>query len=234
MPLADPERRLVLAYVPASVRAAVAALWVLDEAFARTVAAAREPAIGAIRLAWWREALDALDVRPAPGEPVLQALAAEVLPREVTGAELAAMEEGWAVLLPIDDVGEAEIADHAAERGERLFALTGRLLGGVPPTGAGGMWAQADLARTLIPSCKGRGTAGEAGGGGARLGAALAEAPLHQPSAGPPPRAEQDYKWPSHLRPLGMLAVLARRDPAERQGSPARILRMLRHRLTGR
>ena len=43
---------------------------------------------------------------------------------------------------------------------------------------------------------------------------------------------------PKPLRPLGMLAVLARRDagrglPLERPGSPARVLRAVRHRLTG-
>ena len=47
-------------------------------------------------------------------------------------------------------------------------------------------------------------------------------------------------RWPSALRPLGMLAALALRDAArgtgrfERQGAPARMLAMARHRLTGK
>ncbi len=40
-----------------------------------------------------------------------------------------------------------------------------------------------------------RGTAGEAGGGGgSRPGAPLVESPLHQPAAGPPPRAGEDLR----------------------------------------
>jgi phytoene synthase len=46
-------------------------------------------------------------------------------------------------------------------------------------------------------------------------------------------------RWPARLRPLGMLAMLAARDseparaPWEARGAPARMLRMLRHRLSG-
>ncbi len=227
---ADPERRLALAYVPAARRPALAAIWALDERLAGIVAATREPMIGRIRLAWWRDALAALDDAAPPAEPLLVALAAEVLPT-VSGAGMAAMVAGWDALLPLDAVDEAALESHAEERGERLFALSGRLLGGAPPAGAGAMWARADLVRAILPGT-GRGTA-----------RSVVEGTLHErdrkrrpPStsfAGPPPRAGED-RWPRTIRPLGMLAVLARRDPAERPGSPARILAMLRHRLTGR
>jgi hypothetical protein len=46
--------------------------------------------------------------------------------------------------------------------------------------------------------------------------------------------------WPPELRPLAMLSLLARRDAnrplesLERQGSPARMLRLFSYRLTGR
>ena len=52
-------------------------------------------------------------------------------------------------------------------------------------------------------------------------------------------RHVEHSQWPRPLRPLGMLAALARRDLArgpdrrERPGAPARMIRMLRHRLTG-
>ena len=192
--------------MPADRRPAVAALWALDEQFARIVASTHETVIGQMRLVWWRDALDALDDGPPPAQPLLQALSRDVLPAGVSGAEMAAMEEGWAALLPADDVSPEDRACHAAERGERLFALTARLLGGVAPEGAGAAWALVDLAR-----------AGD--------GAALAEAT--------PARA----RWPRRVRPLGLLAALAARDIAagavERQGSPARLLSILRHRLTG-
>ena len=47
-------------------------------------------------------------------------------------------------------------------------------------------------------------------------------------------------RWPSALRPLGMIAALARRDCEpdrprwEPHGAPGRMWRMLRHRLSGR
>lgn len=231
MELTDPERRLALAYVPASRRPAVAVLWALDEQFARVVLSAREAAIGQLKLAWWRDTLEALDTRPPPGEPLLQMLAATVLPAGVRGSELAAMAEGWDALLPLDAVDDAALGVHAEERGERLFALAGRLLGGDAPVGAGAVWAMVDALRYLPRT--GRGAAREASGEG-RGATPAAGKPLHQTLAGPASRAGEVSIWPAPLRPLGMLYVLAQRDPHERQGSPARLLRMLRHRLTGR
>ena len=87
----DPDRTLALAYVAAAARPAVQALWRLDAAFAAILATGTQPMISQLRLAWWREALERLDAAPPPAEPVLQALAAYVLP-VVSGAELAAME----------------------------------------------------------------------------------------------------------------------------------------------
>lgn len=205
----DPERRLALAYAPAARRAGLGALWALDEQFARIVATARDPAIGQLKLAWWRDALAALDTRPPPAEPLLRALAADVLPAGVRGVELAAMAEGWDALLPPDQVDDAALAAHGADRGERLFALAGRMLGGDVPAGIGADWAMRD-ARARLP------------GIGASRGAAAGS------SAG------AGRRWTVALRPLGMIDILSRRDPGERPGSPARLLRMLRHRLTGR
>jgi 15-cis-phytoene synthase len=215
----DPDRTLALAYVPTSRRPAVAALWALDAALGRAVAGGREPMIGAIKLAWWREALERLDRVAPPAEPVLQALADHALPLGLTGAELAGMAEGWAVLLSPEPLEEAELAGYAAARGGRLFLLSARLLGlqqADPAIGqAGEGWALVDLARRTA--------------GAAEAQAALAAA---RTRLGP-------ERWPSRSRPLGMLAVLARRDcePGrphwEAPGSPSRMLRMLRHRLTG-
>ncbi len=217
-PTLDPDRALALSYVPASRRAAVAALWALDSALGRILAGGREPMIGAIKLAWWREALERLDGAPPPAEPVLEALAEHALPLGATGAELAAMERGWAILLSPEPLGEGGLRGYAAARGGRLFALSARLLGGEGEgkvARAGEAWALVDLARRSAD-------AGEAKAALAMAREALAPG-----------------RWPARLRPLGMLAVLAARDaergPArwERPGSPARMARMLGHRLTG-
>ena len=168
--------------------------------------------VSRIRLAWWREALERLDRAPPPAEPVLQGLAAHVLPT-VTGAELAEMEAGWVELLAEGALDREALARYAAARGGWLFLYSARLLGlEAEVETAGKRWALADLARHSARDAA----------------AALALA------AGPAPP-----KWPKPLRPLGMLDALARRDVArsaasfERQGSPGRMLRMLRHRLTG-
>ena len=207
----DPDRRLALAYVPAAARPAVEALWRLDGAFAAILATGTQPMISQMRLAWWREALERLDEAPPPAEPVLQALAAEVLP-VVNGAELAAMEEGWLMLTSEHALTAEALEDYARLRGGLLFTYTARLLGdsSFPVALAGEAWAVGDLARHSR-----------------RVGEIKS------------PRPAGKVKWPRKLRPLGMLAMLARRDlerlgaKREKQGSPARILRMIRHRISG-
>lgn len=80
--------------------------------------------MGAIRLAWWREALERLDSSPPPPEPRLQAAANELLTRGVTGSALAELEAGWAALLE----EEPDMA-MVGERGARLFEMAAQLLG---------------------------------------------------------------------------------------------------------
>ncbi len=217
----DPDRTLALSYVSAARRPALAALWRLDVALGAALQGGREPLISQIKLAWWRDSLARLDTEKAPAEPVLQDVAAFVLPNLVSGEQLARMEEGWSVLLGQDPLGAAELEAYAVGRGARLFRYSASLLGypmGEVATCAGEGWALADLARNSNPV-----------DGRAALAAAAAR--LADIAA---------QRWPAPLRPLGMLAVLARRDARrglealERPGAPARMARMLRHRLTGR
>lgn len=213
----DPDRTLALAYVPARRREAVAALWRLDAALGAVIAAGRERLISQIKLAWWRDALAKLDRERAPAEPVLQAVAAHVLPAGVTGAELAEMEQAWAVLLS-EHALESDEFELYAQRGRLLFRHSATLLGGGSDEGieqGGEAWALADLARhsgepdasAALAAARGRGA---------------------------------ERRWPSALRPLGMLAALAQRDAVgsvgdlEPQGAPRRMLRMIGHRLTGK
>lgn len=208
----DPERRLALAYVPAAIRPALEALWRLDATLATILATGTQPLVSQMRLAWWREALQRLDTAPPPAEPLLQALAAQVLPT-VSGAELAELEEAWLILLADAPLGAEELDDYAALRGGLLFAYSARLLGdsAFPVDRAGKAWALADLARHSRRADEVK-----------------------------KPLPESQVKWPAKLRPLGMLAMLARRDleklggKPEKAGSPARLLRMIRHRLTGK
>lgn len=212
----DPDHILALSYVPAARRPAVEALWRLDVALGLVLAGGREPMISRIKLAWWRETLERLDRERAPSEPVLEALSSHVLPAGITGTRLSDMADAWEVLLSPDPLTSEELQLYAEARGALLFRCSADLLGGDAPAGAGEKWALVDLARH---------SANEAD-----VEAALAVARA-RPVGSP---------WPAKLRPLGMLAALAARDAEpersrwEAQGSPGRMLRMLRHRLTGR
>jgi phytoene synthase len=209
--LRDPEMALSLAYVPAARRQAIRVLWLLDERLG-VIVAGPNPPIAAIKLAWWREALERLDTAPPPAEPLLREIADELLPTGVRGAELAAIAGGWDVLLEGDDEDEAAmLMRHAQGRGAGLFTIAARLLGGQPNidvTVAGEMWALASI-------------------GPPRRVAAMA-------LLGGYPR--QRRRWPRRLRALGMLAALARdgtlSTTAER-GSPRRVARALWHGLSG-
>jgi phytoene synthase len=210
-----PERDLALSYAVAG-RAAAAAIFALDDRLAAVVRAARDPLIGQMRLTWWHDALSALDDAPAPAEPLLQALAREALPCGVSGAALAPIAAGWEALLerPLD----AEAVARHGDRGRALFAALGQAIGaaGDPLDNAGAGWALADLSRHVTDP------------GAAQIAAAQAAPLLDRALAA---------RWSRRGRALGALAHLARLDierPGIKPGAPRRVLRMLRHRLTGR
>lgn len=217
--LTDPERELALSYAPSVNRPVLRLLWLLDERFGAIVGGTGEPAIGEMRLLWWRESLEKLDAQ-RPAEPLLAAIGEALAGRPGTADEWGAMAEGWHALLQ-DPLDRGDLDRFARERGERLFRLSARLLerdAGAAVEAAGRGWALADLACRCSDE-----PLAEAARELARD--ALAE-------AGPD-------RWPRPLRPLGALAVLARRDAAagaspRRQGAPGRVARMAWHRLTGR
>ena len=212
----NPDVQLALGSAPEPARAALHALWAVDDALGKVLATGREPMVSRIRLAWWREALERLDREPPPKEPVLQGAAAHLLTAGITGGELAAMEEGWLAILGDEPIEQAALDLYAIRRG-LLFTLGARLLGGAAADvdAAGEAWALIDLARHSTEPHD--------------VEAALAAAGQRR----------LPKRWPRALRPLGMLAVLADRDRSraagelEPHGAPPRVARMLRHRLTG-
>lgn len=217
--IADPERRLSLAYAPPATRDALAVLFALDERMAQILVRTSEPMIGLMRLVWWRDALIALDAKEPPAEPLLQS-AGTLKSSGVPGADLAAMIEGWEALLDDPDLSRDTMAAHGRDRGGRLFRLAARVIGADDARldAAGSGWAMADRARH----------AGSVAEASAWLD--MARALL----------AGTGGRWPRALRPLGMLAALARQDVARGAdrlrppGDRARLLRILAHQLTGR
>jgi 15-cis-phytoene synthase len=118
------DRDLVRLYWPVELRPAFDALFAIDDAMGDVVVRSTQPALGAIKLAWWRERLEELDQGKVPAEPRLQSVANELLPRGIEGADLAGIESGWAELL-----AERPDPENVLERGVKLFALAARLLG---------------------------------------------------------------------------------------------------------
>ena len=172
------------------------------------VTKATEPALAAIKLAWWRERLEELDEGQAPAEPRLQAAAELLLPRGITGASLAAIEEGWAAWLdPQPDI------ERAGHRGVRLFELAARLLGAADPltATAGRLYVQENARRRR-----------------------LVDGPWPMDEL----NRLAGHCFARGLRPLTALAALAARDakrPAiESEGSPGRAWVLIRHWLNGR
>ncbi|MDO7843016.1 hypothetical protein Q5H94_11830 [Sphingomonas sp. CA1-15] len=215
-----PERGLALGYARGDAVASLAALFRLDDALAAILRTTSEPVVGQMRLTWWHDALTRLDTQPPPAEPVLQALAAEVLPRGVTGARLAALVEGWEALLEADDVTEAVMRAHGEGRGAALFRIAGTLVTSDDPVAAAGRgWALADLARHLSDAKV------------AAVARALAADALREATA---------VRWSRDGRALGALAHVARMNlslapgAAIPVGAPGRVARLMWHRMTGR
>jgi phytoene synthase len=219
---ADPERALALRYAEVRRLPALLALFALDTALANILRTTREPMVGQMRLTWWHEALTRLDSAPPSGEPVLRALAQQLLPHGISGARLAGLIDGWEELLDGETLEDAAILRHADMRGGALFAMAGEVLSArdtdpVVPAGRG--WALADLGRHLSD----RPVAERALG--------LAAAPLAEAGRG---------RWSRAARPLGALAQIARMNlavPLDQPlpiGAPRRVGRLLLHRLWGR
>jgi len=214
--IAEPERRVVLSYAP-SVAAGrgLSALLTLDDKLAETARTTTEPMLGQIRLQWWSDALAKLDTAPPPAEPVLEAVARDVVRDGVTGVSVAEIAQAWQAVMQteLDAAGLKAFA----QRGARLFELAGRLAGASPAdplTLAGEGWALADLAGGLSDP------------GEARMARMIAEQALSEAAAA---------KWSRNGRALGAMTHLARLDLAGVPfGAPKRTGRALWHRLTGK
>ena len=120
-----PDVALALNYADAG----MAALMRFDRTLASTVAAARDPVMAQLRLAWWRTQLDA----PVTGNEGFEAI-------QLFGAKLLPIIDGWERLLDPLPLSEDALTAYCEGRGT-IFAL----LGGDARMGAA--WALGDFAR---------------------------------------------------------------------------------------
>lgn len=203
---------MILSYAPVDRRAGLAALLALDDTLAAILRSTRDPMVGQLRLTWWHDALSALDTRAAPAEPVLRAIAGDVIPA-VSGARLAAMVEGWEALLDREPLDADRLRVFAAGRGGGLFTAAAAVLEADPrdPVDTAGQgWALCDLADHLSDPI-------------AAAQATSLAAPLVATAGA--------ARWSRAGRPIGAMMHLAAMPPDR---VAARVARALWHRLTGR
>ena len=144
----------VMVSVPRERRGAMAALWGLAARLTKLLLDAREPLIGQIKLAWWRDMMALLASDPAAlpkGEPLLADLAASWAGQ---GGLDALVDGAEAMLLAESDADQRAAAESF---GAELFALSG---GGAAAGkrwgllwGAGVVEAE-DAARRLLADAK--------------------------------------------------------------------------------
>ena len=145
------ERRLALAYTPARARGAVLALFALDGRLAAVVGAAREPVLGQIKLAWWREQLRKAPAARPQGEPLLQLVGIW----GEHGATLVALVDGWEQVLGDSAEPGEGVAAVAHGRAQGAAALAELLGHGRVARAAGRAaqgWTVAEFAATTAPS----------------------------------------------------------------------------------
>ncbi len=180
--------RLALAWAPPRARPATAALLALDSRLATLLRQMREPLLGQMRLAWWRDRLGESPERWPRGDPVLDALRHWPDP-----PALVPLVDGWEALL--GEGLDAEVFAHGRGQGFATLARTlGEALAADAALAAGRIWALADLAANLSAPAERAAVLA--------LGAA----------AGPPPRL------PKSLRALAVLAGLGWRSLASGGG----------------
>jgi phytoene synthase len=87
----DPDRALAALFAPRAPRADLFALYAFNVELARIAEQVSEPEIGAIRLQWWREALDRARNGEATGHPVADALGGALRRRALSPERIATL-----------------------------------------------------------------------------------------------------------------------------------------------
>jgi phytoene synthase len=112
----------VMVAVPRGRRAAIATLWAFAERLTRLLIDAREPLIGQIKLAWWRD-MAAMLARDPDGLPKGEPLLAELTVTWTGQGGLDTLVDAAEAMLLAENADDRRAA--AADFGARLFALSG-------------------------------------------------------------------------------------------------------------
>lgn len=191
-----PEQELALAYAQPLDRALMGSILAFDRGLGRAVAAASEPIVGQLRLAWWRDALGAESAERPRGNPQFDDLVAHFgdrLPALVT------LVDGWEAVLLADGAQKDAVESLALGRAHAWQVAADAVDCGAKSSAvsdAAQCWALADI------------IAGLANAGDRPELLTLARN-----------HSERSAQLPRRLRPLAVLAALSRRAIA-RGGGP--------------
>ena len=118
---ADPDRALAALFAPPDARADLFALYAFNAELARIADQVTEPGLGAIRLQWWREAIEHAASGEAVGHPVADAFGEVLARRALSRERIAGLIDARTF-----DVGETVMPD-ARTLDAYLFDTTGAL-----------------------------------------------------------------------------------------------------------
>jgi len=131
---ADRPRYVATLFAPGTVREDLFALYAFAAEVARIPDAVSDPALGEIRLAWWRERLEGGVAEGGEGSPVLQALFAAIERHLLPIPALVAMVDARSVDLYSDPPADGEgLEAFFGETESALFQLAGLVLGAEGP-----------------------------------------------------------------------------------------------------
>ena len=131
----DPDRALAALFAPREARGDLFALCAFNVELARIAEQVSEPELGAIRLQWWREALERAAKGEATGHPVADALGVTLAQGKLSPERIAALIDARffdvaTKIMPDGSALEAYLRDTAGA----LFALSAESLGAGGPS----------------------------------------------------------------------------------------------------
>jgi phytoene synthase len=127
---ADPDRAIATVFAPAEARTDLFALFAFNAELARIADQVTEPGLGAIRLQWWREAIERAAAGENTGNPVADAFGEVLARRSLSRGRIAGLIDARTF-----DVGETVMPDTATldaylfDTTGGLFALAAEIVG---------------------------------------------------------------------------------------------------------
>jgi len=130
---ADPDRYFAALFAPADVRPLLFALYAFNHEAARVAETVREPMLGAIRLEWWRETVEAASKGSPRRHDVAEGLAALFAARPVALSDFETLIGARGFDSTAEQFADfAALEDYLDATGGTLMRLAAAVLGGAP------------------------------------------------------------------------------------------------------